>query len=104
MVFDVRGDMLVVWISDGKRRVIWVGERIVPVEFVLMRIARLAILGRRGEIGIIRRCIGLRNLIAVALNDSQLEIEVLVYAEDNTLVKKKAALNPAKERTGWNVD
>jgi hypothetical protein len=96
--------MLVVRIGAGQRRVVRVGKGIVLIKLLFMRIRRPTILSCIREIGLIRRDMGTRDLVAIAFDYSQLEIEVLLYTEDDGLSKDKHPFHPSEECARGNVD
>jgi hypothetical protein len=101
MVLDIGGNMLVVRVGAGKRRVIRMRKRIVPVELLLVGIGRPAILGS------IRDVLwgpGARNLVAVALDHPQLKVQMLLYTEGNPAFEKEHPLHAPKKRTRGDVD
>ena len=104
MVLDVGRHVLVVGVGTSQRRVIRVRKRVVPVKLLFARIGCPAILSCSGEIGIIRRDMGTRDLVAIAFDDSQLEIEVLLHAEDNVLFEDKHPFYSPEECARRDVD
>ena len=69
VMFDIRGDVLVVGIGTGERGILGMGERIVPVELFLVGVGCPAILGSPWGVWHIQRSPGARDLVAIALDD-----------------------------------
>ncbi len=104
MMFDVGRHVLVVGVGTSQRRVIRVREGIVPMKLLLTGVSCPAELSCGREIGTIRRYMGTRDLVAIAFDDSQLEIEVLLHAEDNVLFEDKHPFYSPEERARRDVD
>ena len=104
MMFDVGRHVLVVGVGTSQRRVIRVREGIVPMKLLLTGVSCLAVLSCSGEIGTIRRHMGTRDLVAIAFDDSQLKIEVLLHAEDNVLFEDKHPFYSPEERARRDAD
>ena len=83
--------------------IIRVWERVVPIELVLMGIARLAVFGGIGKIWAIWRHMGTRNLIAIAFDNPKLKVNYFLHTESDILAKKENPLGSPKEHTRWNI-
>jgi hypothetical protein len=81
-----------------------VREGIVPVQLIFAWIARLAVFGSGWKIGEVRRGVGAGHFVAIALDNPQLKVEMLLHTQDDILIENEHTLCPTKQIAGRDID
>jgi hypothetical protein len=81
MMLDVRWYMFMVGMSGGQRLVVGMRPRIVPVQWILARVADTTVFGGLGQRAFGERRMTSRGFVAICFDNSLLKVQQFVHAQ-----------------------